>query len=67
MSEEGLVILLALQLAASIVAAVAWWRAATSESSTTIKLGAFASCAWFALFAGIIGYLFDTDSIWFTH
>ena len=66
MPEDGLALLLTLQLAVSIAAAVAWWQAAREETPQRIRLAAYVSCAWFALFAGTIAYLFDTDLIWFS-
>ncbi|MGE5564473.1 MAG: hypothetical protein ACM3ZV_14375 [Bacillota bacterium] len=65
MPEDGLAILLTLQLVLSIGAALAWWRAARDPSPGAVKLAAYVSCAWFALVAGAIAYLFDTDLIWF--
>ena len=63
MPEYGLALLLTVQLAASIVAAIAWWRAARDETSRTISFAAYTTCAWFALLAGCIAYLFDTDLV----
>lgn len=63
--EDGLAIMLALQLAASIATAIGWSLAARSPEPRAIRVAAFLTCAWFALFAGLLAYLFDTDLIWF--
>lgn len=66
MPEGGLALLLPLQLAVSIVAALAWRRVARDQAPQNVRLASYVSCAWFALFAGGIAYLFDTDFIWFS-
>ena len=66
MPEDGLALLLTLQLIVSIVAAIAWWRAARDLAPQAMRFASYVTCAWFALFAGAIAYLFDTDLIWFS-
>jgi hypothetical protein len=65
MPEDGLVMMLALQLLASIVAAIGWWRVGRAPEPQAVRAAAYLSCAWFALFAALIAYLFDTDLVWF--
>lgn len=66
MPEDGLALLLTLQLIVSIIAAVAWWRAARDPTAQAMRFASYVTCAWFALLAGAIAYIFDTDLIWFS-
>lgn len=66
MPEDGLVIFLILQLLASIAAAIAWFVAARGEKPSDLKIAAYVTGAWFAVLAGAIAYLFDTDMISFS-
>ena len=66
MPEDGLAIMLALQLLASIAAAMTWWRVGRAAEPAAIRLACYISCAWFALFAALVAYLFDTGLVGFS-
>jgi hypothetical protein len=65
MPEDGLAIMLTVQLVASIASAIAWWRVGRDANPKIMRAAAYLTCAWFAVFAALIAYLFDTDLIWF--
>ena len=57
----GLEILLVLQLATAVVAAVAWTRVWQSQEAARLKWAAAASACCFSVLAAIIAFLFDTS------
>lgn len=59
LGDPGLTILLAVQLALSLIAMWAWISVWRDRSLAVTKLAAATSAAWFAMFAALIAYVFD--------
>jgi hypothetical protein len=59
LGDPGLTILLAVQLALSLIAMWAWISVWRERSLTVSRFAAAASAVWFAMFAALIAYVFD--------
>lgn len=62
-ADPGLHILLAVQLALSLLAMWGWWRVASDQASAVLKRAALFSAGWFLMFAALIGYVYDVDML----
>lgn len=62
-ADPGLNILLAVQLALSLLAMWAWWRVSRDQASATLKRAALLSAGWFMMFAVLIAYMYDVGML----